>query len=91
MDYSGLTQTVTLGLITVQFSLVDDEFGTDQSLEFNQGSAAETLFLRATVLDVAQPPGGEVPEPGSMALMGGGLLGLGVFCPPPRPRLRFAV
>jgi hypothetical protein len=76
VDYSGLTQTITKGLVTVQFSITDDEFGTDQTLEFNQGSAAETLFLRAQVIRVDQST---VPEPASMAMMGAGLVGLGVF------------
>jgi hypothetical protein len=77
VDLSSLFQVASFNGVAVRFTLVDDNFGTDQVLELNQGSAAETVYLRAEVIGLDQPnPTGEVPEPATMALVGSGLLAL---------------
>jgi hypothetical protein len=76
IDFATLFQDATFGNMTVRFSILDDAFGTDQQLDLNQGSAAETIFLQAEVLRIDEP-NGEVPEPATMALAGSGLLALG--------------
>jgi hypothetical protein len=77
VDFSSLALTQVVGLVTLQFSIVNNYNSSDSVLRFNQDGNAQTVWLRAEVVRLEQ--NGEVPEPGSMALMGGGLLGLGLL------------
>lgn len=77
VDFSSLTLTRTAGLATIQFSIVSNNYSNDGILRFNQDGDAQTVWLRAEVIRLDQ--NGEIPEPASMALMGSGLLGLGLL------------
>jgi hypothetical protein len=77
VDFSSLVISQVVGVATLQFSIVSNNYSNDSVLRFNQDGNAQTVWLRAEVVRVEQ--NGEVPEPGSMALMGGGLLGLGLL------------
>jgi hypothetical protein len=79
VDFSTLTQSVTVGLVTLQLSVVDNEFSSNHTLQFNQNATAATVWLRAEVTKLDQPPTGDVPESGTMALLGSGLLGVGML------------
>ncbi len=79
VDYSSLSQQVTVGLITFSLSIVDNEFSNNSILQFNQNATAATVWLKAEVLRVDDPNPGEVAEVGTMAMLGSGLVALGVL------------
>ena len=79
VDFSTLSQTVTVGLVTLQLSIVDNQFSNNHILQLNQNATAATVWLRAEVTNVEQPPTGQVPEAGTMALLGSGLVGVGLM------------
>lgn len=79
VDFSTLNQTVTVGLVTYSLSIVTNQFGNNQQLEFNQNGQAAQVWLRAEVINIDEPPTGEVPEAGTMAMLGTGLLSVGML------------
>jgi hypothetical protein len=79
VDFSSLNFSVTQGLVTYALGIVDNQFSSSQQLQFNQNGTAATVWLRAEVISIDDPNPGEVPEAGTMALLGSGLLGLGLL------------
>jgi hypothetical protein len=77
VDFTTLTQNVTVGLITFALSIVDNQFSSNSILDFNQNATAATVWLRAEVIEVGAP--GDVPEVGTMAMIGSGLMALGLL------------
>ena len=83
MDFSGLSQTVTVGLVTYSLSIVDNQCSNNSILEFNQNNTAATVWLRAEVVGVENAP--QTAEVGTMAMLGAGLLALGTMARRRRP------
>ncbi|MEO5925171.1 MAG: hypothetical protein ABIR70_15225 [Bryobacteraceae bacterium] len=78
VDFASLSKVITVGLTTYQLTIVDGNFSNNSTLLFNQNATAATVFLRAEVLRVQDENPSETPEVGTMAMLGSGLLGVGL-------------